>query len=145
MNQFKFWIIELLCHLGFSAHRNIDVPPLEKCPNILKSVNMISSCTNENQCYTALNFAKLAIEKDIEIPKYNKEKINIALYERDTIFQSLIHLSNITLNNICIKNENINIEKIKQILEHVNLTGYNRLEERIYLKQKYGFNNYASD
>lgn len=146
MSQLKFWVIEVLCHLGFSSYRNIEIPPLEKCPNILKCTDMIASCTNENQCYTALKFARLAIERDIEVPKYNKDNINIVLSERETMMQSLIHLSNITLNNIRIKNGNTKIEKMKQVLEHIQRTGYNRLEERNQRNKRYGFNsNYASD
>jgi len=134
--KIKNWILKMLSNIGFSI--NIKDEPkipseLELFPNIKKTIRILSSCTNEIQRSTALNFARLAIKKDMTIVQFNNDK-NLLFFEREVMMQNLVDLSDIILDRIGINQENMNLEKIEKILNNIRYRDYLKLQKQERLK-----------
>jgi hypothetical protein len=95
-------------------------------PNIDRAIQAIYSIKNEYHRDSALRFARISIEKDLPLPKRDKDISNILL-DRHILFNSLCHLSKHVLNNLEYAASNL---KVDIILENM------RYKEKIkYLKK----------
>jgi len=125
MKQFFY---SLLTKLGIKKKKepiNHDYYPL-----VRKSIETIIFLENTSQQETALSFARIAIEKDIDNIIYedkNTDNIEIEkIYMKKCMYDSMVVLSNIILN--CIENKNrtesvqvVNTrtgEKLKKLILH---------------------------
>lgn len=76
----------------------IEIPNEYKL--IRKSIKILKSCIHPQQKLTALNYARLAIEKEI-IPKSKKEKDIVECEkEKDVLFKFISNLASDKCNNI---------------------------------------------
>lgn len=72
--------------------------PKSKTPNIDRAVQAVYSSRNEYHRDTALRFAKIAIEKDMPLPKKEEEALKVLL-DRHIVISSLNQLSEHVLNS----------------------------------------------
>lgn len=103
-----------------------SAPKKSKTPNIDRAVQAIYSSRNEYHRDTALQFAKIAIEKDIPLPKKEKEIPNILL-DRYIIINSLKQLSDHVLNNFNYNKQfNTKVDIILENMRHKEKLKYIR-------------------
>jgi len=101
LKKIKNWILKILSKIGFSINipeetKDFDFErSLNMYPNVKKSIYVLTSCVNTMQQQAALNFARLAIKKDI----YHKDR-NMLLFERENMFQNLVDLSDVMLDKL---------------------------------------------